>query len=371
LPPEYSGSSWLLKLEFLRVLSAKMALVATPKTPPPLGGENYVVVTIEEVELSLNAVVALPSDDEDDDAGAADAALEARVAATQQVADVQELWMLERSATARRDAASFGGSSEADVPEDDELRRNQLRASLITRQAPCPALHPPPAFATTAELVARGERGVSYTHAAEARATARDGGEAQSRRDVERDRLLLDGRGPALEGGRVGYDRVVAALVAAQRTLVRRADAAAWRGVVDDAALEAFAKAALVAVNRTESGGAALDAVVATVAGADGAKLLVPVPDSRRAEPLRVHLDLGPYASGRTWRWGLRARVEGTTFYRLFAPDDFDAERLQCAARYANALLLPLDGLGAEAVVRDASHANVVVALEPPDPKQA
>ena len=67
----------------------------------------------------------------------------------------------------------------------------------------------------------------------------------------------------------------------------------------------------------------------------------------------------------------LRARVEGTTFYRLFAPDDFDAERLQCAARYANALLLPLDGLGAEAVVRDASHANVVVALEPPDPKQA
>lgn len=59
-----------------------MALVATPKTPPPLGGENYVVVTIEEVELSLNAVVALPSDDDDDDAGAADAALEARVAAT-------------------------------------------------------------------------------------------------------------------------------------------------------------------------------------------------------------------------------------------------------------------------------------------------
>ena len=80
------------------------ALVATPQQDTPLGGENYVIVTIEEVELSLNAVVALPSDDEDDNEGAADAALEARVAATQQVADVQELWMLDRSAKARRDA---------------------------------------------------------------------------------------------------------------------------------------------------------------------------------------------------------------------------------------------------------------------------
>ena len=152
---------------------------------------------------------------------------------------------------------------------------------------------------------------------------------------------------------------------------MQRADAAAWRSSVDDATYEAFAKAALVAVNRTESGGAALDAVVATVAGEDGSKLLVPVPDSRRAEPLRVHLDLGPYACDDGWRWGIRARVEGTTFYRLFAPDDFDEERLRCTARYANALLLPLDGLGAESVVRGASRASVVVALEPPDPKQA
>ena len=37
------------------------ALVATPQPDAPLGGEQYVVVTIEEVELSLNAVVALPS----------------------------------------------------------------------------------------------------------------------------------------------------------------------------------------------------------------------------------------------------------------------------------------------------------------------
>ena len=222
-----------------------------------MGGENYVVVTIEEVELSLNAVVALPSDDEDDNEGAADAALEARVAATQQVADVQELWMLDRSAKARRDAALLGGSSEAVVPEDDELRRNQLRASLITRQAPCPSLNPPPSFTTTDDLVAHVQEGVTYTHAVKQSATKRDGGEAQSRRDVERDRLLLDGRGPALEGGRVGYDRVVASLVSAQRKLVQRADAAAWRSSVDDSLYEAFAKAALVAVNRTESGGAA------------------------------------------------------------------------------------------------------------------
>ena len=163
----------------------------------------------------------------------------------------------------------------------------------------------------------------------------------------------------------------LAPFMAQHRAAIENGDAAAWRSSVDDSLYEAFAKAALVAVNRTESGGAALDAVVATVAGEDGSKLLVPVPDSRRAEPLRVHLDLGPYACDDGWRWGIRARVEGTTFYRLFAPDDFDEERLRCTARYANALLLPLDGLGAEDVVRDASRASVVVALEPPDPKQA
>ena len=68
---------------------------------------------------------------------------------------------------------------------------------------------------------------------------------------------------------------------------------------------------------------------------------------------------------------GACPRVEGTTFYRMspFAPDDFDEERLRCTARYANALLLPLYGLGAESVV-GTSRASVVVALEPPDPKR-
>ena len=43
----------------------------------------------------------------------------------------------------------------------------------------------------------------------------------------------------------------------------------------------------------------------------------------------------------------MRALVEGSTAYSLFAVDDFDAAKAHAKATYTNSLLLPLDGLGA------------------------
>lgn len=191
--------------------------------------------------------------------------------------------------------------------------------------------------------------------------TKKDASEQQSRRDIERDCLVVDGGAP-LQGGRVGYDRIVDAIAAAQARLVARAAADEWRPV-DGAEYSDFAKAALRAVNRTESGGAGLEAVTFALAGPDGAPLLVPVPDSKGAEPLRLSFKLGPAAcpSGGGWRWGIRAQVQGATFYRLFAPDDFDTEVLRARATYANSLLLPLDGLGDAAPLYDRGTATVDV----------
>ena len=81
-------------------------------------------------------------------------------------------------------------------------------------------------------------------------------------------------------------------------------------------------------------------------------------------EPLRVALDLGPAFVGGAWRWGVRAAVRGATFYRLYAPEDFDEEVLRARALYANLLLLPLDGLGDATVRCERSEATVVVELD-------
>jgi len=134
---------------------------------------------------------------------------------------------------------------------------------------------------------------------------------------------------------------VVDAVVAVQRRLVDRADTDEWR-VVSQADLAAFAKLALRAVNRTESGGVGLDAMQKALGpkaellrgfdeapgGAPEGPLLTAVPDSISAEPLRISFKLAPLDCGVAggppqWRWGLRAIVQGSTAYRLFAGDVF------------------------------------------------
>ena len=64
-------------------MASQIATKKSKRNPPEICGDAFVVVTVEEIELSLSSVVALPSDDEDE---GSDAVLEARVLATQQVA---------------------------------------------------------------------------------------------------------------------------------------------------------------------------------------------------------------------------------------------------------------------------------------------
>ena len=66
-------------------MASQIATKKSKRNPPEICGDAFVVVTVEEIELSLSSVVALPSDDEDE---GSDAVLEARVLATQQVAAV-------------------------------------------------------------------------------------------------------------------------------------------------------------------------------------------------------------------------------------------------------------------------------------------
>lgn len=366
-------------------MASQIATKKSKRNPPEICGDAFVVVTVEEIELSLSSVVALPSDDEDE---GSDAVLEARVLATQQVAAVHELALLERAAAARtlarrlkREAADPPASPPSPAG-DDGARVAELRGTLAAAAGPAAPRDATPARGRVEAALGGGASAAALVAAASAPGGARvalsardlpmrggapkpttkkDASEQQSRRDIERDCLVVDGGAP-LQGGRVGYDRIVDAIAAAQARLVARAAADEWRPV-DGAEYSDFAKAALRAVNRTESGGAGLEAVTFALAGPDGAPLLVPVPDSKGAEPLRLSFKLGPAAcpSGGGWRWGIRAQVQGATFYRLFAPDDFDTEVLRARATYANSLLLPLDGLGDAAPLYDRGAATVDV----------
>ncbi|KAH8075396.1 hypothetical protein JL721_1401 [Aureococcus anophagefferens] len=174
-------------------MASQIATKKSKRNPPEICGDAFVVVTVEEIELSLSSVVALPSDDEDE---GSDAVLEARAALG--------------GAAQRLAAGSVGASGVA----------------LSARDLPMRGGAPKPT-------------------------TKKDASEQQSRRDIERDCLVVDGGAP-LQGGRVGYDRIVDAIAAAQARLVARAAADEWRPV-DGAESSDFAKAALRAVNRTES----------------------------------------------------------------------------------------------------------------------
>ena len=347
-----------------------------PSPAPEISTDEFVVVTIEEVELSLSTVVAVPDDDSDDERS--DAALEARVVATQQVAAVHEFELLRRARAAQNLAARLTGGA-AVAGGGGDARLGQLESTLraaagdcrLSAEVPDAAAADAAVACAAAALGARDDpRGVAAAASAApvrvsvaarglaqaaAAASAKDGGEAQARRDIERDRLVLDG-GDVVEGGRVGYDRVVDRVVAAAARLVGRADARAWRSV-DDGAFRAFGEAALRAANRTESGGVSLEAVTLALDAR-----LEPVPDARAAEPLRVSLALGPArAADGAWRWGLKAHVAGSTGYRLFAPGDFDDPLLRARCAYANTLCLPLDGLRGDAVLYDRQAARIDV----------
>ena len=232
--------------------------------------------------------------------------------------------------------------------------------------------------------------------------TTADRSEAQARRDIERDVIIVDGE---RRTGRDGFDEIVAQLVAATQRAATGAVGPMPAGVKDDgmiacaptAALEAFARAVLMAANRTESGGLGLEAMSLLFgglgAGAERVPLTLTVPDSAGAEPLRVEMALAPFeptpgerpplpptcAPARDgtdelsleWRWGVRASVEGSTRYRLYdaareLDEQFEAPFAHVRTTYRNQLLLPLDGLdaGAEGMAVIHSPAAATITLD-------
>ena len=240
--------------------------------------------------------------------------------------------------------------------------------------------------------------GLTRREAARSSTTA-DRSEAQARRDIERDVIIVDGE---RRTGRDGFDEIVAQLVAATQRAATGAVGPMPAGVKDDGvlacaptpALEAFARAVLMAANRTESGGLGLEAMSLLFgglgAGAERVPLTLTVPDSAGAEPLRVEMALAPFeptpgerpplpptcAPARDgtdelsleWRWGVRASVEGSTRYRLYdaareLDEQFEAPFAHVRTTYRNQLLLPLDGLDAGAEGMAVSHSPAAATI--------
>lgn len=164
-------------------------------------------------------------------------------------------------------------------------------------------------------------------------------------------------------------------------------------GAVQNRVLEAFARELLQVGNRTVSGGDSYDALRASpcpwpwharacVFCAFGARhtthaaapalvvappvslvaqpgLAIIVADSQGADPISLTLDCGPFearsgtdGAGRAWHWGVRARIEATTRYRVCDPDpvsEATATWARVAATYRRCVGLPLSASRAAA----------------------
>eukprot|EP00633_Aureoumbra_lagunensis_P007941 CAMPEP_0197314040 /NCGR_PEP_ID=MMETSP0891-20130614/31814_1 /TAXON_ID=44058 ORGANISM="Aureoumbra lagunensis, Strain CCMP1510" /NCGR_SAMPLE_ID=MMETSP0891 /ASSEMBLY_ACC=CAM_ASM_000534 /LENGTH=390 /DNA_ID=CAMNT_0042802273 /DNA_START=72 /DNA_END=1244 /DNA_ORIENTATION=- len=337
---------------------------------------------MEEVELSLSEVVALPSseDDEDEDAGIV---LESRVRATREVAEVHEVALLQRTASARElvKELSIGNSEEV---QDEARRLSELEASLhvawekvvlhqdenndFVQLKNCQSIEDAIDF-----LTARGRNATFRLQPLKHVNTTNkhvlsDASEAQARKDIERDALVVSSDGSRVAVNHAeAYEAVLNQLTKAAAKLVKKADATEWR-YADTEDFRRLAKCALRAVNRTESGGLGLETLTNILP-----TCLAPVPDSKNAEPLHIDLSLGPACLDHAryrWRWGLRARVTGTTLYRLFPTDSDFLESGPIAlarATYTNFLLLPLDALDISqsetSVLFDCRRASILVNL--------
>ena len=248
---------------------------------------------------------------------------------------------------------------------------------------------------------------------------SQDLSEHQSIRDVERDTLCINGE--ALSGGALGYDGVVAHIVAVEHNLLPESmqDPLALPGskfgleygnlgspvsphisftspvpaprpslrfqdlsrhFYSRTQLEEFAKTALRAVNRTESGHWSF-ALVKTLCGNEN--LAIIVPDSNAAGPLSINITSGPVrvatrpstirtiAAGTpylpssmfggagggedirsdsrakdegatTMGWGLRAVVKASTTYNIYDPD-MNRIIFRIKSVYSHRLAMPLN----------------------------
>jgi hypothetical protein len=166
-------------------------------------------------------------------------------------------------------------------------------------------------------------------------------------RDLERDVLSLNGT--VLGGGAVGFQAILTQLI---EQLTAQALAVKWWGASASTQIAGFAKLALRAVNRTESGGLSFEAICSLLQLCSGAAAeLIVVPASTRALPLVITSSAGPFqptdsststssSSSSCPVLGLRVHIEAVTVYSLFEQNDMELPLLRITATYRSRLFL-------------------------------
>ena len=148
----------------------------------------------------------------------------------------------------------------------------------------------------------------------------------QDAKDIGRDELLIN---EERVGGAKGYDAVVDALQRELELLLAR-----QAGMTPEQtpmavsnALQSVAMTVVHASNRTESGGCSYELLSKFLSNHETNRVLLR-PDSARAAPLEVYLDLGPYleaipgSDDHTWAFGLRVKLVAVTWYLVCDAED-------------------------------------------------
>jgi hypothetical protein len=179
---------------------------------------------------------------------------------------------------------------------------------------------------------------------------SRDASLKQLRRDVERDKLKINGR--RVVGSEAGLDGVLAATVAALQDAMRTSRLPP----LDGDAAHALAVEVLRWASRTNSGFLCYSAVQALlVDGSDGATTLI-TPLSTLAKPIAVDVRVGGASAGHGG-WGLACTVTCSSFFNVSSSSDNVTSNSSGSGSgggssvvlegvYRHSLLLPVDVAG-------------------------
>jgi hypothetical protein len=230
-----------------------------------------------------------------------------------------------------------------------------LRNAAGERVAPGTAAHRSVTAAQTVDafcsaLLRHPRLTVTFSTADAVPSNAKDQRDIQLVRDLERDVLSLNGA--VLGGGAIGFQAILTQLT---EQLTAQAQAVKWWGPSASTQIAGFAKLALRAVNRTESGGLSFEAICSLLQLCSGAAAeLIVVPASTSALPLVITSTAGPFqqadsdtsssssSSSSCPVLGLRLHIEAVTVYSLFEQDNMELPLLRIIATYRSRLFLAL-----------------------------
>ncbi|KAL3664272.1 hypothetical protein V7S43_010599 [Phytophthora oleae] len=200
----------------------------------------------------------------------------------------------------------------------------------------------------------------------------------QDAKDIKRDELLING--VKVEGTR-GYDGVVDALQhELEHVLAHQVGKTPEQTPMAlSNTLQSVAMAVLHASNRTESGGSSYELLGKFLSNHEMDRVLLR-PDSARAAPLEVRMDVGPYleivpgSKEPVWAFGLRVKLLAVTWYLVCDAEDPTNELYEVETTFCNRLAFPV-GLtpfhSLDNMRKDCGDVAVRLVLPtPPSPRQ-